>query len=238
MMKIKKYSYFFACVFLLLGGGLQGCNANPSKGHDFPITTGGYLDDIAKDPKAAKKEDDIFKTIKADFIRKLILKTQRGRLLNDCQFVATRVEFDKKSETIDWLATTQGTGHCGGNIRNYWLVQQGKDLSTKLIKSGRAKEVTLRPSTTFNGSWLKLLGGAHITVQNGDQLADGSWVMVNSPDDNQVQISCVNKYHWQDGKFVLGKKKVDASVPTGAMLDSTPEMSWQPINDPRYHCGL
>ena len=233
-MKIKKYICFSICYLSLLSGiGLQGCNANPSKGRNLPITTGGYLDNIAKDPKTAKKGNEVFQTIKADFIRKVILQTQQGRLLSDCQFVATRVEFDKKPETIDWLATTQGIGHCSVNARNYWLIQQGKDLSAKLIKSGKAETVALHDGGLY------LSSGASITIKQGDQLADGDWVMVNSPDENQVATSCSRNYHWQDGEFVSSEdERVDVNVPTGAMLDSIPEMSWQPINDPRYSCGL
>ena len=240
MMKIKKYSYFFACVFLLLGGGLQGCNAttgdtlqnshskNIGKKTVSELFNNGisvYLHDIIQGYKMdVTKDDKIIKrpltVSRVPFLHKVILNSKRGKRVSDCQFIAIRVETDGKIETAEWLVTTEEQGSCktkGGNVpRDYWLIQQKTGVSPHILLSGRGTLISIYKPDTSNLSMVSTRNSA--TVKG-------------------TFIACYNKYAMQNGRYQLINKRVEADKPTGYMYDShNPEMIWEPVDDPEYQC--
>ena len=242
-MKIKKYSYFFACVFLLLGGGLQGCNAttgdilqnshskNIGKKTVSELFNNGisvYLHDIIQGYKMdVTKDDKIIKrpltVSRVPFLRKVILNSKRGKRVSDCQFIAIRVETDGKVETAEWLVTTDNQGGCKTKKlsapRDYWLIQQKEGAESRIILSSK-------------GTLIQING--HISSK------DSPWNTIDTRSTATIKgtfIACYNEYAMQNGHYQLINKRVEADKPTGYMYDSyNPEMIWEPVDDPEYQC--
>jgi len=248
---------------LCMGFALQGCNATTSDVKQgmgskkisskttsalFNNGVNVYLDDIIQGFKmVATKDNKIIKkplsVVRAVFLRSAILNSKKGKHVGDCQFIAMRVETDGEIDTTEWLTTTQEQGSCktkGGNVpRNFWIIQQSKSSPVKVLLEGRASHVSVYKPDKSQQSKVSIRSSAQIRVKNGDQLTDGSWVQVNSPDNKNVEINCNYHYQLQNGVYVVTDKSVEVSVPTGSMLNShTPEMFWQPIDDPRYQCAF
>ena len=167
-------------------------------------------------------------------LRQTIVSTPRGKVLTACQFRALRIELDGKKATTDWLVTTKGKGaRCDGDTRYFWIIQQGNDstASAQILLKGRASSVGVKAK---NSAWseVSVSNRGDIKIKNGDKLADGSYVQVESSDNDRVEISCRSSFRLQGKQYKVHKESVEANVNTAMMSGK----SWQPVNDPRYRC--
>ena len=252
-MKTKKYIFLSACISLLLGIGLQGCNAttgdtlesshskNIDKKTVSELLDNGldvYLQNIAQgyrtdsvsyyDKKLGRNQWKRIKkplqVIQMDFIRQSVLKTNRGQGMKNCQFVATRVELDKNIKTAEWLATTKGSGKCSSAKRD-------TPRNYWIIQQDN------------NQSGKSLLEGRAYSIQTTGfaGTTNVSWADIHTENSNNVRgagVICYDHYEMQDGYYQLINKRVEAYKPTGSMLNShTPEMYWETVTgNPEYQC--
>ncbi len=199
-----------------------------------------YVSEIVKGQKSVYKNGKFsekpLKTLRSPVFRKAILATERGKKLTSCQFVGVQVEIDGRKQTSDWVVTTKGKGKCdggGGDPRYFWIIQQDKTAAAEILLAGRADSVSVirRPKKSPINE-ISVSNSGHIKIKNGDKLADGSWVQVNSSDNGMVEISCENDFRLEGKRYQSYKGTVQASV-NSAMIHGK---SWQPVDDPRYRC--
>jgi len=195
-----------------------------------------YVSEIVQGYKIFSKKP--LKTIRSPVFRKAILSTPRGKALTRCQFLGLQIEIDGKKQTSDWLVTTKGKGKCNGGSgdpRYFWIIQQDKAAPADILLAGRATSVSIvgQPKKTHFKK-ISVSNSGYIKIKNGDQLADGSWVQVNSSDNHRVFISCENKFRLEGKLYQSYEGSVQASV-NSAMIHGK---SWQPVSDPRYRCSF
>ena len=199
-----------------------------------------YVTEIVKGQKSVYKNGKFsekpLKTLRSPVFRKAILATKRGKLLTSCQFLGVQVEIDGKKQTSDWVVTTKGKGKCdggGGDPRYFWIIQQDQTAPAEILLAGRASSVSVirRPKKSPINE-ISVSNSGYIKIKNGDKLADGSWVQVNSSDNGRVEISCENDFRLEGKRYQSYEGTVEASV-NSAMMHGK---SWQPVDDPRYRC--
>lgn len=189
-----------------------------------------YLNEISKGRRTFSKKP--VKVFKNPLIRKVVLSTNRGKELTNCQFLALRIEVDSKKATSDWLVTTKGKGRCSGHEQYFWIIQQEKAEQAKVLLASRGSYINVHKVKNSAWSELKVDNSTDIKIKSGDKLANGDWIQVLSKDKGLVEISCNAKFRIQNSRYQLYSESSEASV-NSAMSHGK---SWQPVNDPRYRC--
>ena len=207
----------------------------------YKKNTNAIVTEIVKGKTSVYKNGDYIdvplKTLRSPVFRKAILATPRGKGLTSCQFIGLQIELDGKKQTSDWIVTTKGKGKCNsrsnGDPRYFWIIQQDKVAPADILLAGRASSVMLTgQSKKPHYQDIFVSNSGYIKIKDGDKLADGSWVQVNSSDKGRVFISCKNKFHLEGKRYKSDKGTVEASVNSAMMSGKF----WQPVSDPRYRC--